>query len=106
MSRESSLQKAALDRLNALPRCKAVNFHGSPFAERGTPDIVGTYNGLAFVVEMKRPGEVPEPLQLHRLREWRAAGARAGIATSPEQAVRIAVGAEAQRLKAGDVYDD
>lgn len=43
--------------------------------ENGHPDRLVKLSGIpAFLVELKRPGEEPEPHQRTRIREWREAG--------------------------------
>ena len=63
-----------------------VKYHGGPFTQAGTPDLLGCLNGRAFAIEVKRPGGKATPLQLHELSQWAAAGAVAGVATSVEEA--------------------
>lgn len=65
--------------LNSLPGGKAINIHGSPFSERGTPDIIGCINGRMVAFECKRDDkEEPTQIQKWRLSEWIAAGAVVG----------------------------
>lgn len=65
--------------LNSIPRGKAINIHGSPFSERGTPDIIGCINGKLIAFECKRDEkEDLEKIQKWRLSEWITAGAVVG----------------------------
>lgn len=65
--------------LNSLPRSKAINIHGSPFSERGTPDVIGCINGRLVAFECKRDdSEDLTKIQKWRLCEWIAAGAVVG----------------------------
>lgn len=65
--------------INSLPNGKAINIHGSPFSERGTPDIIGCINGQLVAFECKRDdSEDLERIQKWRLSEWIAAGAVVG----------------------------
>lgn len=65
--------------LNSLPNSKAINIHGSPFSERGTPDVIGCINGRLVAFECKRDAkERLEKIQEWRLCEWIAAGAVVG----------------------------
>ena len=50
-----------------------------PGVEAGTPDILACYRGRFIAIEVKRPGEEPTRLQLHRMAQWRAAGAVAVV---------------------------
>ena len=64
---------------NSLPGGKAINIHGSPFSERGTPDVIGCINGKTVAFECKRDDtEDLEKIQKWRLSEWIAAGAVVG----------------------------
>lgn len=65
--------------LNSIPHGKAINIHGSPFSERGTPDIIGCVNGKLVAFECKRDEkEDLEKIQKWRLSEWITAGAVVG----------------------------
>lgn len=86
---EAAIVKSILRALNALPSTRAVKRHGSAMGRRGTPDIDGCYNGLAFYLEVKRPGKTPTPLQAYELRQWAAAGAITACVTSAQEAVDV-----------------
>lgn len=47
----------------------------------GFPDLMLLKDGKASFVEVKRPGEKPRPLQVHRLKELRRAGFDAIVLT-------------------------
>ena len=65
--------------INSIPGGKAINIHGSPFSERGTPDIIGCIGGKTVAFECKRDDtEDLEKIQKWRLSEWIAAGAVVG----------------------------
>lgn len=65
--------------INSIPGGKAINIHGSPFSERGTPDVIGCINGRLIAFECKRDEhEEPTNIQKWRLSEWIAAGAVVG----------------------------
>lgn len=70
--------------LNSQPGVKAINIHGSVYQERGTPDILGSWRGRVFALEVKRPGGRVAPIQERRLREWAAAGAVSAVVCSLE----------------------
>ena len=57
-----------------------------------TPDMVGQTVAIMFAVEVKRPGEPVPKHQDRYLALMRARGARAGVARSAEDAVKIARG--------------
>lgn len=75
----TAVAKKILDYLNTLPNGKAINIHGSPYTERGTPDIIGCVNGRMVAFECKRSDtEELERIQLYRLKQWFDAGACVG----------------------------
>ncbi len=51
----------------------------------GPPEIMGVINGRCVVIEVKRPGKEPTPIQWHYLDEFRKAGAIAIVAHSVEE---------------------
>ena len=59
------------------------------FGRKGTPDIFGSYLGFMFVMEVKRPGQKPTELQLHELKEWALARAKARVVCSLEDAKNV-----------------
>lgn len=65
--------------INAIPNGKAINIHGSPYSERGTPDVIGCIDGKFVAFECKRTeDEDLTRIQKWRLSEWIAAGAIVG----------------------------
>lgn len=50
------------------------NYHPG-YGTAGTPDLLGCINGTALAIEVKRPGNKPTKLQLHRIAQWKLAGA-------------------------------
>jgi hypothetical protein len=91
---EAEIVKKMIKALRRLPKCEASKIHGDPYQERGIPDILGTYKGHSFVIEAKRPGKEKNlsAYQRLKLKKYKAAGARTGVATTIEQAVAIATG--------------
>ena len=75
----SSVVVPIIKYINSLPNGKAINIHGSPYSERGTPDIIGCIGGRMVAFECKRTEkENLEEIQKWRLSEWIAAGAIVG----------------------------
>ncbi len=72
--------QAALEKVGA----KVIKTNGSPFMEKGTPDLIGCYNGRMFVIETKLSGNTTTVIQQRRLKEWENAGAIALVATYPQ----------------------
>lgn len=83
---ESALTRRILKVLNALPRTKATKFHGGPYTEAGTPDVLVVSDGRAFWLEAKLSGEQPTPIQRRRMREWTEAGATCAVVRSVDEA--------------------
>lgn len=76
--------------INSLPNGKAINIHGSPFSERGTPDVIGCIGGRLVAFECKRTeDENLTKIQEWRLSEWIAAGAVVGGVSDLWQAQMI-----------------
>ena len=55
-----------------------------PGVPSGTPDIVGVYRGRSIAVETKVGDNVPEPLQVAQMGQWRRGGARVVVAYALE----------------------
>lgn len=94
--RESSLTRAALAALNALPGIWAIKVHGNPYQAAGAPDICVVKDGLSLWIEMKKPGEGPTPLQKRIAGRIRAAGGQVITATSVKEAMDFVL--QARRL--------
>lgn len=83
----NSVVRPILQWIVALPGAKAIKVKGDVYSERGTPDIVGSISGRAFVIEAKEPGGGRvERIQYIRLRQWAAAGAITGVVQSLKEA--------------------
>lgn len=52
----------------------------------GTPDVLCCYQGKFYAMEIKRPGEIPEPLQRYQLEKIQKAGGIAGVVRSVDDA--------------------
>lgn len=98
---ESTLTARILKALNRLPRTKAIKLHGSAYQEAGTPDILCVSWGVPFLLEVKMPGEKPEPIQRHRMRQWCEAGAGSGVVSSVEEAVDVVTNGVARTTISG-----
>ncbi len=53
----------------------------------GVPDFQGVFHGIAFAIEVKRPGEKPTTEQLGELKWLELAGARTAVVYSKQEAV-------------------
>lgn len=82
--KEKALTDRIIDTINNTPGAKAIKMHGSPFMEKGTPDIFASRN-IMWAIEVKQKGKKPRRLQQHRLKEWKNAGAVAICVDSYEQ---------------------
>ena len=85
MTNESTIVKAILAHLNALPECLARKRWGGGMGVAGEPDIDACLRGRSVQLEVKRPGQKPTPLQLKRLEQWRQAGALVAVVSSVEE---------------------
>lgn len=69
--------------------CRANGVYTRKFASpahRGVPDRICIKGGVVLFIELKRPGNVATPLQLHEINLLRAAGVRAFVATGFDEA--------------------
>ncbi|MBT9168970.1 MAG: hypothetical protein DDT19_02322 [Syntrophomonadaceae bacterium] len=85
---EKTITAAVLRWLRAQPGCYAIKTHGD-YRQAGQPDIIGSYRGKCFALEVKRPGGKVTPLQTAILVKWGEAGAVAGVVTSVEDVKKI-----------------
>ena len=81
---ESEIVAAILTYLRLRPCTKAYKLHGSIYLGKA-PDIIGCTYGRMFVIEVKVPGQEPDPGQAAELRHWAAAGALAFCAHNVEE---------------------
>jgi hypothetical protein len=97
---ESTMNKAAVDKLRKLPRCRAFKYHGNQFSLAGHSDIYGCMDGFAFFLEGKLPGQKPRENQIAFLEEMAQAGAITGVYHSPDEAVEIVMAGYQARHRA------
>jgi hypothetical protein len=86
------LSLKCLHALNAIPGCRALKLHGSPFMEIGTPDLFACYHGQFYAVELKVGKNQPTLIQHKRLQQWAAAGAAVGVCRSVEEVLSLVKG--------------
>lgn len=67
---------------------KIYKLHGSPYAQAGAPDLIGSLCGRPFVLEVKRPGLKATALQEHELNAWREQGWVAAVVCSADEALK------------------
>ena len=86
MPLERNFQASVLRRFKALhvkdPTFVYRKRHGSVMGITGDPDLYGVWRGLAWGLELKRPGEDLTRLQAARHEEWGRAGVMVGMARS------------------------
>lgn len=70
---------AELEKIGA----KAVKFVETEYSEIGTPDIIGCFSGLTFLIEVKIADNTTSKIQNLRLQEWAKAGAITIVVTHP-----------------------
>jgi hypothetical protein len=87
---ESAIVADILAYLKAQPETKVYKLHGSIYLGKA-PDLIGCTRGRMFVIEVKVPGEYPDPGQAAELRHWAAAGALAFCAHDVDE-VRAELG--------------
>lgn len=84
---ESNITKGILQLF--APPLKAVKIHVDQYQEAGTPDVFACVDGRLWVIEVKRPGEEPEPIQNLRLHQWHRAGAYTLVAYDKETVAEV-----------------
>jgi hypothetical protein len=62
--------------------------HVGRYGPEGFPDLLVVKYGITSYLEVKRPGEVPTPIQIFRLKELRQAGCVAQPVWSLKDAVQ------------------
>ena len=75
---ETQLYKKIIAHLEKrFPGCKVIKIHGDAYTEVGTPDLMGCLppDGRMIVIETKIDDNKPTKIQLHRLEQYRKAGA-------------------------------
>jgi penicillin-binding protein-related factor A (putative recombinase) len=68
-----------------------VKVHGGQYNRRGTSDLLGVYRGVPIAIETKLPGKIKNLTDLQKkfLREWKAAGGIAIVATSVKECMDL-----------------
>lgn len=89
MQRKAPLEKTIVANVMAQGRALGywvTKFHGNAYSMAGVPDVLAIKDGRAYWMEVKRPGEEPTRIQLHRMRELKAAGCPVAVVTSAAEA--------------------
>jgi len=87
---ERQITERILRWLEQRPGGHCLKLHGNAFQRKGEPDILHVEDGQAFFFEVKRSAqEKPEPIQAHRLGQWRAAGAVVAVVRSVEDVAAV-----------------
>lgn len=79
---ESAIVEEMLGWLNVQDGVLARKVHQTAVTGAGEPDLDICWRGRSVKIEVKRPGQQPERIQLRRLMMWQDAGALVGWATS------------------------
>lgn len=85
MPLESAIKKKILENLRKYyPQGVWFKIHGSPYQERGIPDVIGSLDGKFIAFEIKRPDEYRPPtayqqMQIDRINQ---SGGLASVVTS------------------------
>ena len=68
--------------------------HGGQFQQGGLPDVLGCYQGVFYGIELKMPGRehTLTERQAHALKSIKAAGGKATMATSVQEALDFVFG--------------
>jgi hypothetical protein len=80
---ESNLKRQVMRMLSAeFPGAVVRKRHGTVYTTAGDPDLMILFRGVHIECELKRPGEQPTQIQVHRLQQWSAAGAVTAVVHS------------------------
>ena len=79
MTPETRLKTRVLEALRALPRSWWYKVPGSVYGRRGTPDILGCWDGRFVALELKAPKGRVTALQRATLDDIRGAGGFAAV---------------------------
>jgi hypothetical protein len=88
MPKEAIIQRQIIKHLRGMGAW-VFNVHGSPFQQVGVPDLLVSYQGRFYAMEVKRPGGVLSPAQVKAIEAIRASGSGAGRVESIEEAVKL-----------------
>jgi len=86
---EIVIVRKIVEKINALPRCRAEKLHGGPMSGAQKLDLMCCVEGRFLYLEVKRPGGKPTARQESTMRLWRATGARVECVTSADEALDI-----------------
>jgi hypothetical protein len=68
--------------------------HGGPMGHAGMADLWCSIHGMLVCIEVKVPGNKPDPIQLHERSVMARSGAIAGVAYSVDDAIELVKFAE------------
>lgn len=86
---EASIKNAIIRRLKKMGAWHQKNAPGPWGYTVGRPDFLVIYKGRGIGLEVKRPGEKPEKIQIRRIEEIRAAGGVAEVVHSADEAQAV-----------------
>jgi len=83
---EKSIRQQVVGHLKAVPGLWFTSVVGTPYGQRGVPDILGCYKGFFFGMEIKKPGGKLTPLQQHAAKLIMEAGGVWACVSSAKEA--------------------
>lgn len=85
---ESKLVNRIKSVLKVKHGCFVIKIHGGPYQQAGIPDLVGSYKGTFFGLEVKMPDKLDTVTKLQQttIQEIRDSGAYAEVISSVEEA--------------------
>lgn len=89
MARKGPLEKTIVAKVMAQAKSLGwwpAKMHGNAFMLAGLPDVLVIKDGRAAWMEVKRPGEEPSKIQLHRMRELAGHGCPVAVVFSAADA--------------------
>lgn len=82
---ETTITRHVMQWINSLDNGFCIKEHGDHMSKAGIPDIICSIDGLFVAIEMKRPGEVPSPLQQYMIDSINRKGGHAFVASSLDE---------------------
>lgn len=87
MGTEKNIEKNIRKKLENLGFL-TQKIHVGQWGPVGFPDLLVSRDGITSFFEVKAPGKVPDPIQVHRMKELREVGCVARTVWSFEDAIR------------------
>lgn len=89
MLTEKQLTNKLMDFIKICPKSFVIKAHGNVMQGAGLPDLIGSYKGIPFAVEMKLPGCKPRIIQQATLSQFERGGYVVGVVSYIEDFINL-----------------